>query len=236
MFTHWQMAMADEMRDTKTPKPSNPTTLKWGFVDFPPLVFANRDGVIEGELVNLMNEISQISGIDYKPLLFPNARAIFYLNNNKVNFSIGLKSLIDKPQNFLFSATPVATLRLAILWGDKSEPVTKIDDLFNKRLVLLRGYTYGGQRSKLESLASDIMRVETRVRATEALQLGRGDYAVAYMPTDLDENNNRWLEGINSLVIQEMDIYFILNKSTDNADYVMQQLESALLHARHLEQ
>ena len=211
--------------DTK----SQPFTLQWAFVHLPPIAYLDKDGQAQGELADLMNTISKLSGVPYEAYEFPNIRAISNLNRHQLNFSIGVKTLVNQVDDFILSRMPVAKMQLQILWDNSAAYLNTIDDLSGKRVVLLNGYTYNGVRDKVESLAQSIIDVETHSRALAALKLGRGDYALVYKTASEYSMSAMAESGYKSLVIAEVDLYFILDANVPNAHEIMKRLESAFL-------
>jgi polar amino acid transport system substrate-binding protein len=208
---------------------TSPVVLQWGFVYMPPLVYLGKDGQAQGTLADIMAGTSLHSGIPYEPLEFPNVRAIYSLNQQKINFAIGVKSLVNNPNMFVFSAFPVAKMQLNIVWRKGTEAVSSIEDLEGKRLVLLAGYTYAGLRPKFEEIAKSAIEVETHDRAVGALKLKRGNYALLYKTAStysiaLDEQLD-----FESLTVSEVDLYFTLNKTVPDAEQFMQRLEAGFL-------
>eukprot|EP00481_Brizalina_sp_1-RS-2013_P003518 TRINITY_DN9542_c0_g1_i1.p1 TRINITY_DN9542_c0_g1~~TRINITY_DN9542_c0_g1_i1.p1 ORF type:complete len:100 (+),score=4.05 TRINITY_DN9542_c0_g1_i1:69-368(+) len=53
--------------DTK----SQPFTLQWAFVHLPPIAYLDKDGQAQGELADLMNAVSKLSGVPYEAYEFP---------------------------------------------------------------------------------------------------------------------------------------------------------------------
>lgn len=217
------------MPHTQEPDISPTFTLQWGFVHFPPLIYLDKDGEYKGELKELMNSISLLSDIPYEPMQFPNIRAIFNLNQQNVNFAIAVKSLVEKKEHFLISAFPIAKMQLHILWRRGSPPVSSVEDLAGKKLVLLKGYTYGGIREKIEQITASNMSVENHNRAISALKLQRGDYALVYRTASEYSMTAVAQTNFEHAVLGEVDLYFILDRNVAQAEHIMQRLEQAYL-------
>ena len=208
---------------------SSDLVLQWGFVHFPPLIYLDKDGKYKGELEALMAGVSLYSGILYTPMEFPNIRAIFNLNQQKVNFAIGVKSLVNEENNFFISSFPIAKMQLRILWRTDSAPVSTIADLAGKSLVLLKGYTYGGLRTQIESIAAGFMSVSNHNRAISALTHKRGDYALVYKTASEYSMTAVAQLDFDHVVIGEVDLYFILDRNVPHAEQIMKQLETGYL-------
>lgn len=210
-------------------KPSTPFVLHWAFMDFPPLVSLNEDGQPAGDLVTLMNKVSRVSGIQYQAHGFPNLRAIFNLNQDRNNFSIAVKELVTDKNQFVISAMPVATLQLQVEWKNTSSPIKSIAELKNKDLILLTGYTYGGLKETFSSLSKKVINVSNHQRAITALEKGRGEYALTYKVASDHITTTSEKNKFNHIVIEELDLFFILNSNVKDARNVMKKLEEAYL-------
>lgn len=206
-----------------------PVVLQWGFINLPPLIYQGEDGLPKGILAEIMAGTSLHSNIPYESIEFPNARAIYNLNARKVNFGIGVSSLVKNPNDFVISDVPIATMQLNILWLKGTDDITSVDDLKGKRLVLLAGYTYGGLRSKLEKIASGFVEVETHERAIGALKLDRGKYALTYKTASAYSIPKAEQLGFDNLMLEEIGVHFILSASVPEAKQVMQRLEQGFL-------
>ena len=222
---------------TADPKVENASAvvLQWGFVYMPPLASLGEDGQAQGTLADIMAGTSLHSGIAYEPQEFPNARAIYSLNAHKVNFAIGVKSLVKNPNMFVFSAFPVATMQLIIVWRQGTERVSSVDDLEGKRLVLLTGYTYAGLRTKFEKIAKSAIEVETHDRAIGALKLKRGNYALLYETASTYSIALGKQLDFETQVVSEVDLYFTLNKTVPDTEQLMQRLEAGFLSYQTLQ-
>tara|TARA_R110000737_G_scaffold61057_2_gene88007 strand:- start:8663 stop:9418 length:756 start_codon:yes stop_codon:yes gene_type:complete len=206
-----------------------PLLLQWGFVHFPPLIYLDEEKKPKGDLAELMAAISLDSGIPYKAMLFPNIRAIFNLNQQQINFAIAAKSLVNNENNFLISRFPVAEIQLRTLWRTGTKPVHSIEDLMAKRLILLRGYTYGGIRAKVEQISENNFEVENHERALTALKFKRGDYAIVYKSASEYSMSMAAKTDFEYSIIGTVELFFILNAKVPYAEQIMQRLEAAFL-------
>lgn len=204
-------------------------SLQWGFVHFPPLIYRDTDGTYKGDLEVLMSEVSHFSGIPYIPMQFPNIRAIFNLNQQKVNFAIGVKTLVSEENNFFISAFPIAKMQLRVLWRKDSSPIKAIDDLAGKKLVLLNGYTYGGLRTKFEQLSGSFMDVEHHNRAIAAIKFNRADYALVYKTASEYSIAVVGQAEFEHTTLGEVELYFILDRNVPQAEQIMKKLETGYL-------
>ncbi len=204
-------------------------TLQWGFVHFPPLIYRDTDGTYKGDLEVLMSGVSLYSGIAFTPMEFPNIRAIFNLNQQKVNFAIGVKTLVNEENNFFISAFPIAKMQLRALWRKDSSPIKTIDDLAGKKLVLLNGYTYGGLRTTFEQLSASFMDVEHHNRAIAAVKFNRADYALVYKTASEYSIAIDGQAEFEHATLGEVELYFILDRNVPQAKQIMKQLETGYL-------
>jgi ABC-type amino acid transport substrate-binding protein len=136
---------------------------------------------------------------------------------------------VKDPNDFVFSAFPVAKMQLIIVWRKGTKGVSSIDDLEGKRLVLLAGYTYAGLRTKFEKIAKSAIDVETHDRAIGALKLKRGNYALLYKTASTYSIALSGQADFESQVVSEVDLYFTLNKIVPDTERFMQRLEAGFL-------
>ncbi len=205
-------------------------TLKWGFIRLPPLVYMNENNKPQGSLADMIKTVGRTSNINFEPSEFPNARALFNINAKKVDFAIGVKSMIKEQNSFIYSKLPFAKMQLLALWRKGTKPVYDYEQLSDKDLVLIRAYTYNARRKQLEGGAASYVNVDDHDRAIEAIVKKRGDYALVYkLAAEFAIENNNLADQIDleGMVIDEYDLYFILDANYPNAREVMTKIENA---------
>ncbi len=125
------------------------------------------------------------------------------------------------PQSSRLSKTPIFKARNQFL-SLKGEKVTKLSDLFGKRIVLIRGFDYPGLQKYIDKGKIQVAWVDNYLRAITAVKLGRGigfvgmDLRLMYNLRKLGYNPNNFEFNDFSKVIPNYDIHFCFSKKFPN--------------------
>jgi hypothetical protein len=188
----------------------------------------------KGSFIDLMQCIRSHQKIDFQAINFSNKRAS-QISRNDANFSLAIKEFIPEHDQYVFSEEIVDYVNLNAFWiGDKS-PIYSWEDLIHASVILLRGYSYGDGRHFIDNLEHDvkvITEVETHERGLKLLKKKRGDYFIGYKgPTEVAMKRLGWsIEQTNlkHSLLEQIPIYFVLSKTVDNAEVIMDKLELGL--------
>lgn len=205
-------------------KSSVANTLQWAFSSFPPLIYRDQSGNIEGDLVSHMSYVFNSQNIDYEIIEIPNRRARASMNNGEFDFYIAPKSVLENDELFYVSSEPVRVIKLAVFRRDKSAIVVTKEDLRTKRLVLLAAYEYGGLRSFFENNKTPITDVESHARGLLALSKERGDYFLGYMRPSLKAMREHNVKSVVHSTLSELPMYMFLRKGIPDAEMLLKQL------------
>ena len=205
-------------------------TLRWGYLNFPPFNYEDKNGIARGSLVDIVNSVSSKAHISIGAYQYPNRRAYQMIDDGRINFAVIPKSLIVNQQHHLISQFPVAHLTLNVYWIGNKSPINKISELQGASVILITALQYGNGREYLENKANNIsiaINVENHRRAFEALLLGRADYMLGYAGPTRMVLNSKSIENLQSSQVSKHKVYFVLAKETKDAANIMQSLEHA---------
>lgn len=158
-----------------------PDTVRIAYTEFPPLEYQTPDGKPAGQFVELTRKVVEEAGYRAEFIFLPVGRIFLYLKNGTVDVWPGLSGTPDLEGEVLESWAQVFHVQLSAWYRDTTEPLKHLDQLNDKSVIVINGYTYGGLLAWLK--ASD------RIRLTEApnhraaidmLKLNRGDYVLDY--------------------------------------------------------
>ncbi|WP_333607980.1 substrate-binding periplasmic protein [Arsukibacterium sp.] len=210
------------------PATSNePAPLHWGYVHFPPYYFEKEPGVAAGDLATLLARLMHDLGREYNGSQYPNRRMISLLNEGELDLALVMSSVLEQPQWYHRSANPITTMELAVYWRAGKTPVQQLADLYNSRLIVMTGFSYGGLREKIEpgyGLIRQLIEIEQHRLGMDALQLYRGDYLLNYrhaMPADSEQQ-------LQFQVISRIEVFLWLRKSVADSDKLIQQIDALL--------
>ena len=154
----------------------------FGFHEFPPLAFTNKDGVPDGTMIRKVKSMFEELGFNYKFESVPRKRLSLYLKEGKIDLWIDR----EKPNKTEFgnyvilNNKPIDTIHMNIYSIDKPI-IKKVNNLIKHRLILIRGYDYNGLLDSLKR-ENNVMFFETKSHKSglQMLEAKRADYFIGY--------------------------------------------------------
>lgn len=213
-------------------KGATTSKILWGYVHFPPLTYKAKDGNVTGKLAELTKDSLSAAGVTYEAIEYPNRRIFSLLREGKIEFGAFTRSFIANSNAYIVSEFPVSSIQLRAYWIGNKRQIETENDLIEQRIILLSAYTYGGLTSFFNDPANKVTVVanmEQHDRAFEALLLGRGDYVLDYKGPSKLALDNMNLPDLNSSLLKNLDVYFVIHKNVTDAEQIMTKLEAFIL-------
>ncbi|XOZ35093.1 substrate-binding periplasmic protein [Halomonadaceae bacterium KBTZ08] len=149
----------------------------------------------------------------------PATRLYRQLDAGDTAFTLGAAKLQRLADTAIETEEAATTLTLAVYRRKDTEPVSGIESLRGKRLVLMNGYSYSRLGERLEEASDAIQTTEARTHksALRMIQFGRADYLLNYMtPADTTIARNK-LSGLRRDVLTRVDVHLYVSKAVPNA-------------------
>lgn len=200
-----------------------------GITHFPPLYVIDKQHVLSGILLDLMQRSLSRAGLDYKVQGYPPKRLYFGLAEGKVDLFIGLKGNPLYDDKVIYSANPVSYLELRIYAVAGQEIPHEAEQLLSQRIAIIRGYGYGGLRPVLLSQQNKpfVTELNTHKNALAMLESGRIRYLLDYKnPVEATLRENTFAN-FDYIMISKLPTYFIVSKASKNPRNLMQLLEAS---------
>lgn len=213
-----------------TPTPNTQfSTLKYGCIEFSPYCYVDAQGQAQGTFVELASRISQQAGYQIKTLVLPPKRAIRMVKNGKLDLWIGLDTIASYRDAVYRSDQPVAHFLLDIYSLTAFTDFPGLSALHNKRVAVIRGYTYGGLYDKLikPELNITLLEVADHVQATNALYRRNIDFMIGYRAGVTEAAKQLGKPHPRQYPISKLNVYIMVPKRIPNASLVLKQLEAA---------
>tara|TARA_R110002095_G_scaffold199615_1_gene179551 strand:- start:1817 stop:2527 length:711 start_codon:yes stop_codon:yes gene_type:complete len=207
------------------------TKIRIAFFEFAPYCTQNADGQAEGILVDKLQRLMAKLGCQWQGNFYP----VTQMLENIVFGESDLALVIAHPRlnaRSDYSRYPIDQLQLNLYRLEDSTAVSTIEQLRKQRVIVIRGYGYGGYFNKLidPSMAVDIHIAKDHQAALEMLRNGVGDYALGYQrPMDLALKTNP--SNILSTHLSTWDLYVVVS-SQYNDKRLIQQIDRYLEPAR----
>lgn len=188
----------------------------------------DTNGNPDNPLLRLASALFDKTGIPWHAKPYPAARLFTTLNDGTPAFSM----LVTSPSLHaccLISAKPVASTELRLYRSATTPPIRQREGLRGKRVILLRGYSYGELGTYLHDPFNHIeLSVAASHHAAFAiLDRGRGDYLLDYVGPAEEVLAQHPVANLQSDLLARNDVHLVLSRNYPNAEAVMKQLEDA---------
>ena len=190
----------------------NDSPLRIGLFEFPPFYSQATDGQPQGILIDELDEIMTTLDCRWQGQFYPTGRMLEKFINGETDLLMLIKHpmLVERAQ---YSHYPIGELRLNSYWtGDQSAPAS-LEQLHGKRVIVIRGYGYGGLFHKLTEPQRRIKLKITNDHSSglQMLEAEKGDYLLGYQRPAKMALEREPREGIRQRNLKNWDIYFVLS-------------------------
>ena len=187
----------------------------------------NDRGEPENPLLRLAAVLFGRAGLPWHAKAYPAARMFTHLQDGTAQFSI----LVDSQALWaccLRSKSPVAGTELRVYRVGDKPPILRGEDLAGKRIITIRGYTYGGLLDFIADRKNGVANNPTMKHETAfaMLDAGRADYLLDYTGPASEVLAEHPIDGLHSDTLSHLDVYLVLSKSYPDAEGVMARLEA----------
>ena len=215
--------------------------LVWGFSTFVPYLYLDNQGEPRGQYAEIVKNVFEHADVEYEVIESPNRRSKKLIDNGIITFGIGPKTILDNPEEYYFSKPSVSRIELRTYWQGEKKPINNAVELRGSRAILISSYTYSGIRDFITDEKNNIelaVDVEDHTRALQALILDRGDYMLGYKGPTEDALAELKVDKIYSSNLLTMDMYFLISKSVENGQAIMDRLDASYqyLYVTHKKQ
>ncbi|NLY12911.1 MAG: amino acid ABC transporter substrate-binding protein [Gammaproteobacteria bacterium] len=203
-----------------------------GYYDFPPVSYTNSEGSPAGSTLKLCELLLKQQGYAVAFKALPSARLYAQLISGEVDLWLGSAGKPELSGHVLEGSQQLNTATLALFYHPSAPPPQLPDDLHNKKIILINGYSYWSPAAEWltdPSLNLNITRTSKHTSAIAMLMRKRGDYLLNYV-TPI-QHTMRQL-GIAELQmpyvsIHSVPITFIISKNSAYAEQLLKDLETA---------
>lgn len=208
-----------------------PEPLRAGYYEIPPYL-ETVDGKLAGRLFDIWEGLVSKLGLSYVPVNLPPARLVKSVAEGDVDISLLPISFPELAGRVLASKQPVEHIILEAYTIYPSLPVTKIQDLIGKSVILQQGFGYGGLINFLRAPENTIKIVGTVPSAENGVRMltaERGDVLLHYRPA-IDKLRTRMdLSGLKANVLSAVPVHVVLSKSVPNSEALMARIDAVVI-------
>ena len=127
----------------------------------------------------------------------------------------------------LLSHKPITTLQIRVYHLNGTAPIKKINDIANKNIITIQGYSYGSLGRFLDDKRNRIKNnvVQTHAAAFKMLASQRADYVIDYVGPASEVLAAAPILRLRWEVLSRQDVHLVLAKNYPDAHRVMTRLE-----------
>jgi ABC-type amino acid transport substrate-binding protein len=187
----------------------------------------DADGQLKNPLLKLAKVMFSEAGLQWNSKPYPAKRLFKYLKEGIVPFSM-LVRVPSLQECCLFSEKPVTSTELRIYRRADTSPVSMLEELKGKRVIMIRGYSYGGVGKYIRDATNgiEVQEASSHAAAFQLFERNRGDYVVDYTGPAEEVLTAQASENIAFDVFKQLDVFLVLSRSYPNAQLVMKKLEN----------
>lgn len=203
--------------------------LRIAYIDAPPYAFLDEDNIESGLLIDSFREIAQHLEIQAEFVHLPHRRKIDFIEKRKVDLWAGQIDSKVNNELFLVSKTPLFLMELKVYWKHGTQKVTSIDDLYDKNLILISSFSYGGNHIRLNEESRSVTHAINHEDAFNKLFSANNRYLLGYSAISKATIEKFQIGNIQEASLSKYQLHLKLSKTYPNAPKIMQKIDAFLL-------
>ena len=204
--------------------------LQVGYTDFPPFTYQNAQGQPAGEFIDVTRKVVFEAGYITEFVFLPHRRLLLQLRNGRVTLAPGISGTPLLVHDTLESWVSPVTLELHAWHLNTQKTLQTLDQIRQKRVLVINGYNYGGLLSWMEN-QSDIALTEApdHRAAIDMLKRNRGDYLLDYYKPVQELLSAPGDENIHSTKLSSREGVWMFALSSPQASILREQFDDAYI-------
>lgn len=197
--------------------------------EFKPFFYTDLDGQVKGILIKLGTDIISTAGYDVDYIIQPPKRIPLALGDGTVDVWIGLTDILNEVS--YIGDNVVATMDFTNYTIGPKEVIKSPEDLIGKKIVILRGYSYGGWINFIRDNDDkiDYYEVNSQEAAIKFLKAGRADYLLSYKAAIDKLIADNPVENLSAQLISSFDMRIAVSKKYPRSKELLSELDAAFL-------
>ncbi|MBF0231681.1 MAG: transporter substrate-binding domain-containing protein [Desulfamplus sp.] len=205
--------------------------IKIGVFNFQPFYMVEENQEPSGILIDYIKMAFEKCNLSYSIKGYPPKRLYKYLADGESDIFLGVKGVPELEGNVLYSNEKITEIDLRVYSRKETVPIKTKEEMKGKRILTIRGYSYGGFIQYLENPANNIIpdMTNTHELAFKKLKFERADYLLDYSYPSEKALKSIIIPGIQSHSISLLDVFLIVSQKTPNAQELLTKLEQAFI-------
>lgn len=204
-------------------------TLRLGYIEFAPYYWTDNDNVARGHFIDLARLVVNDAGYKITTKSYPPKRVSKVVSEGQADLYFGLKTLSDFRSGVLVSKTNLDSIELRA-YNVRNLPDLKTkEDLKDKTILILRGYSYGdwGNYIRNPNNNIDYQVADSHTQALRILTRRPVDYLLDYkLPVKLALAEVE-VPNLRYNTVFTLEPHIIISKKVPNAESVLNKLEAS---------
>lgn len=206
-----------------------PAPVRVGLFDMPPHYSQNVEGKAVGELITTLDHVMTHLGYRWEPAFM----TVPELLKAAVDGEVDLLMLVKHPmleEMALYAKQPMGKLTMLAFHPPQLPSISSLADLRGHQVAVIRGYGYGGMLNQLLSPDNGlrITMVENHLAGMQLLAESEADYLLGYRKPGEAALAQLELQGIQSDLLNEKPVFFVVSKQAQQERSLLSALEQAL--------
>lgn len=200
-----------------------------GYIEFPPVFSTDKFGHPKGLLIELAKMVIPKAGYRWTSHSRPTKRMANDIATGDLDLWIGLSTLPEFEETTIIGKPIVSTIELNAYWlGEKPVIQTK-EDLSDKRIITLHGYSYGGWIKYIQNPINNVTecRAFSHEQAVNMLKYNRCDYLLNYSGPMNHKLKSIPIDELQHNRVSALEARFVVSKKTKNAKQLLESLVKA---------
>lgn len=202
-----------------------------GYYEFPPASYTDSSNNPAGHIIELGRTLLTDAGYDVDFKALPSARLYSELISGDIDVWLGAPNKPELAGHTLESSKILGEITLAVYYHPDSKPPRLPDDLKDKKIILIGGYSYWPPVTHWladKSLNLTLTRTSQHASAIAMLMRKRGDYLFDYLEPMRDTQQKLGLDELSLpyVIIHSTTATFIISKRAHNAEKILADLDA----------
>lgn len=208
----------------------SPRMLRGGYIDFPPLSYTDASGQAAGEGIELTNRIVREAGFEVTWQEYPLGRIYHSFRHNLIDLWPGSSGVPPiQPYTLETPNAPGMEISLYAYHLETTPAIDTMEQIQDKRLILIRGYTYLNKLDHLRQSNKDIVVAPNHRSALRLLSLGRGDYLLDFGRPLEEAAKTVHVEGLQRSLLDTWRLALVVSRNLEDAAEVVERLDQSFL-------
>ena len=201
--------------------------VRMGYVHLPPLSYT-KNGKPAGLRIEIAHKLFAILDLKYEMIEMPVLRGIRDFTAGRVHVTmaaIGPKLAAIG----MASKRPAGVVRLS-LYSMRLEQPLSLENLTDAKLILVKGFTYGGliQQQKFLQKTNTLLEAMDHQSAFSMLKAGRAEYLLGYARPSSLAMQGIDLQNVGRQLVEEIPFYIFVSRNAPQPEKLLSLLEGAM--------